>query len=329
MTMAVAIWAGFVLLILALLALDLGVLNKHDHAIGFRESVRWTAFWVAISALFMVAVWTIYRFHWGGFGLKPGPESTAPDAVMSYLAGYLLEYSLSVDNIFVIALLIRTFQVPENMQHRVLFWGILGALLLRGLMIGGGALLVHRFGWMMYVFGGILLLTSVKMALDKEDDPKDIADSWVIRLVRRFYAVTPDYRGHKFFDTFEGRHAVTPLFVVLLMVETTDVLFAVDSIPAVFAVTQDSFLVFTSNVFAILGLRSLYFAIAGLLRLFRFLKASLVVLLAFIGLKMLAKDYVHIQSSWSLLAIVAILGAGVAASLRWPEVNVRQEENSK
>ncbi len=327
--MAVAIWTGFVLLILALLALDLGVLNKKDHIIGFRESLRWTLFWVTISLLFAGAVFAIYRFHLGGFGLQAGLETTAPDALMNYLAGYVLEYSLSVDNIFVIALLIKAFKVPDNMQHRVLFWGILGALLLRGLMIGAGALLLHKFAWMMYVFGGILLLTSAKMAFDKEDAEKDIADSWVIRLVRRFYTVTPDYRGHKFFDTHDGRHAVTPLFVVLLMVETTDVLFAVDSIPAVFAVTQDPFLVFTSNVFAILGLRSLYFAIAGLLRLFRFLKASLVVLLAFIGLKMLAKDYVHIASGWSLLAILLILGAGVAASVRWPEVKVRQEEDSK
>ncbi len=327
--MAWAIWTGFVLLILALLALDLGVLNKKDHIIGFRESVRWTLFWVTVSLLFTGVVWTVYHFHLGGFGLQPGMESAAPDAVMNYLAGYVLEYSLSVDNIFVIALLIKTFKVPDNMQHRVLFWGILGALLLRGGMIGAGALLIHRFAWMMYVFGGILLLTSAKMALSKDDDAKDIADSWVIRLVRRFYTVTPDYRGHKFFDRHDGRHAVTPLLVVLLMVETTDVLFAVDSIPAVFAVTQDPFLVFTSNVFAILGLRSLYFAIAGLLRLFRFLKASLVVLLAFIGLKMLAKDYVHIASGWSLLAILLILGAGVAASWYWPEVTILEKEDPK
>ena len=325
MTMAVLVWTGFVLLILALLALDLGVLNKKDHVIGFRESVRWTLFWVTVSLLFTAAVWALYRFNIAGFGLRPGLESTAPDAVMNYLAGYVLEYSLSVDNIFVIALLIKAFKVPDKLQHRVLFWGILGALLLRGGMIGAGALLLHQFAWMMYVFGGILLLTSAKMALSKDDTAEEITDSWVIRLVRRFYAVTPDYQGHHFFARLDGRHAVTPLLVVLLMVETTDVLFAVDSIPAVFAVTQDPFLVFTSNVFAIMGLRSLYFAIAGLLRLFRFLKSSLVVLLAFIGLKMLAKDFVQIASGWSLLAILVILGVGVAASLYWPET---QEEKS-
>ena len=323
--MAVLVWTGFVLLILALLALDLGVLNKKDHVIGFRESVRWTLFWVTVSLLFTAAVWALYRFNIAGFGLRPGLESTAPDAVMNYLAGYVLEYSLSVDNIFVIALLIKAFKVPDKLQHRVLFWGILGALLLRGGMIGAGALLLHQFAWMMYVFGGILLLTSAKMALSKDDTAEEITDSWVIRLVRRFYAVTPDYQGHHFFARLDGRHAVTPLLVVLLMVETTDVLFAVDSIPAVFAVTQDPFLVFTSNVFAIMGLRSLYFAIAGLLRLFRFLKSSLVVLLAFIGLKMLAKDFVQIASGWSLLAILVILGVGVAASLYWPET---QEEKS-
>jgi tellurite resistance protein TerC len=319
MTMGVLIWTGFVLLILAFLALDLGVLNKKDHVIGFRESVRWTLMWITVSLLFTPVVWALYRYNVAGFGLHPGLESSAPDAVMNYLAGYVLEYSLSVDNIFVIALLIKAFKVPDKLQHRVLFWGILGALLLRGGMIAAGALLLHEFAWMMYVFGGILLLTSAKMAFSKEDDAEEITDSWVIRLVRRFYAVTPDYHGHHFFARVDGRHAVTPLLVVLLMVETTDVLFAVDSIPAVFAVTQDPFLVFTSNVFAIMGLRSLYFAIAGLLRLFRFLKMSLVVLLAFIGLKMLAKDYVHIASGWSLLAILVILGIGVAASVYWPE----------
>ena len=319
MTAEFAIWTGFILLVCGLLAIDLGLLHKQDEVITFKMSIRSTLSSVMLSMLFGGAVWFLYDQHIGGLGTHAGAEASGGQAFMSYLAGYVVEYSLSVDNIFVIALLIRTFQVPDKLQHRVLFWGILGALLLRGVMIGVGAALLHQFAWMMYVFGGILVLTAIKMALSKEDEEKDLSDSIVVRTIRRFWPVTETFHGRHFFVRVNGRQAVTPLFVVLLLVESTDVLFAVDSIPAVFAVTQDPFLVFTSNVFAIMGLRSLYFAVAGLLRLFHYLKVSLVVLLGFIGTKMLAHHYIDIPIGWSLLLIVLILAAGVVASILKPQ----------
>lgn len=319
MTMEFAIWTGFILLVCGLLALDLGLLHKQDEVITFKMSIRSTISSILLSLTFGGAVWFLYENHIAGLGTHAGLEASGGQAFMSYLAGYVVEYSLSVDNIFVIALLIRTFKVPDKLQHRVLFWGILGALLLRGVMIGVGAALLHQFGWMMYVFGGILVLTAIKMAFSKEDAEANPRDSWVVKLIRRFWPVTETFHGRHFFVQQAGRRAVTPLFVVLILVETTDVIFAVDSIPAVFAVTQDPFLVFTSNVFAIMGLRSLYFAVAGLLRLFHYLKVSLVALLGFIGSKMLAHHYVEISVGWSLLIIVLILAAGVIASILRPQ----------
>lgn len=313
--MTTAIWAGFIVMILAFLALDLGVFNRKDHAIGYRESLTWTTIWICVSTLFSGVVYVLYDRHIGGFGTTPGMTTSGSDALLNYLAGYVVEYSLSIDNIFVIAVILSTFKVPQKLQHRVLFWGIMGALILRGIMIGLGAVLLHRFSWMMYVFGGILLLTAARMAFQKEE-AQDVSQSWLLRLARRMFPVTNEFHGHHFFARLDdGRLAATPLFLVLLLVESTDVLFAVDSIPAVFAVTQDPFLVFTSNVFAILGLRSLYFAVAHLLHKFHYLKVSLVVLLAFIGTKMMASHYVTISPALSLLVIAVILGSGVAASL--------------
>jgi tellurite resistance protein TerC len=313
--MQVLIWTLFILLIMGFLALDLGVFNRKDHVIGFRESLRWTALWITVSLAFDVVIYFLYEHHIGGFGLQTGETLSGLDASMLFLTGYVVEYSLSVDNIFVIALIIGTFRVPRQFQHRVLFWGILGALVLRGVMIGAGAVLLNRFAWMMYVFGGILLITALKMAFQK-DDHFDIQNSKVLRFARKLYPVTADFEGHKFLTRLpDGRRAMTPLMLVLLMIETTDVVFAVDSIPAVFAITSDPFLVFTSNVFAILGLRSLYFALAGLIVLFRYLKASLVVLLAFIGVKMLITEWVHIPPAVSLGVIGLILGVGILASV--------------
>ena len=309
------IWVGFIVLILALLAIDLGLLNRKDHAIGFRESLAWTAVWVTLSMGFAGAVYVLYDNHIAGFGVDGAKLTGGLDAALLFMSAYVVEYSLSVDNIFVIALIISTFKVPARFQHRVLFWGILGALLLRGGMIGAGAALLHQFSWMMYVFGGILLFTAGRMALQK-DESVDIEHSWTLKTVRRFYPVSPEFHGRHFTTRLpDGRHAVTPLLLVLLLVETTDVLFAVDSIPAVFSVTLDPFIVFTSNVFAILGLRSLYFAMAGLIDKFHYLKAALVVLLAFIGLKMLLAKVVPIDAGPSFGIIVAILATGVTASL--------------
>ncbi len=326
--MEIGIWIGFVCMILGFLALDLGVFNKRDHVIGFRESLTWTAVWILVSIGFSGAVYVIYDQHVAGFGSSGALKSSGSEALLSYVSGYIVEYSLSVDNIFVIALIVSAFRIPRRLQHRVLFWGIIGALLLRGMMIGLGAALLHEFSWMMYVFGGILLFTAGKMALSHADEHPDFAKSLTVRIARRFFPVSPELHGNHFVTRLpDGRKALTPLMIVLLLVETTDVLFAVDSIPAVFAVTRDPFLVFTSNVFAILGLRSLYFAVAGLLGLFRYLKASLVVLMAFIGLKMLASDYVHLGAGVSLAIIGAILLAGVLASLveqkRHPVVDSR------
>lgn len=313
--MHTGIWGAFVLLICALLAIDLGLLNRKDHAISFRESLAWTGVWVTISFGFDLVVYLLYDNHVAGFGLSDGKVTSGMDAALLFASAYVVEYSLSVDNIFVIALIISTFKVPPRFQHRVLFWGILGALCLRGAMIGAGAALLHQFSWMMYVFGGILLLTAGRMALQK-DESVDIEHSWTLKLVQRFYPVSPEFHGRHFTTRLpDGRRAVTPLLLVLLLVETTDVLFAVDSIPAVFSVTVDPFLVFTSNVFAILGLRSLYFALAGMMDRFHYLKAALVVLLAFIGLKMLLAKVVTIDAAPSFAIIVAILATGVTASL--------------
>ncbi|MBM4343167.1 MAG: TerC family protein [Deltaproteobacteria bacterium] len=312
------IWSGFLLLVCGILALDLGVLNKQDHVIGFREALRWTGVWVTVSMLFLVAVYFLYEHHVGDLGLGAEPLTGANAAVL-YLTGYLVEYSLSADNIFVIALIIAAFRVPRLYQHRVLFWGILGALVLRGVMIGAGTALIRQFSWMIYVFGGILLLSAAKMAVTQDDDSFDPNDSAIVRWAKRFYPIAPAMDGSKFFVTLgDGRRAMTPLFLVLLLIESTDVLFAVDSIPAVFAVTTDPFLVFTSNIFAIMGLRSLYFALAGMLGRFHHLKHSLVVLMAFIGVKMLASHHIHIAPVASLGVIAVILAAGVGASLAFP-----------
>ncbi len=313
--MTVAVWAGFLVLIAIFLALDLGVFNKKDHAIGYRESLTWTAVWVCVSMMFAGGIYVLYDNHVAGFGTDPTSAQNGADAFLNYVSGYVVEYSLSIDNIFVIALILSTFKVPAKMQHRVLFWGILGAVILRGVMIGLGAVLLHRFSWMMYVFGGILLVTAARMAFADESE-QDVSKGPIVRLAKRFFPITEHFDGHKFLTRLpDGRRAATPLFLVLLLVESTDVLFAVDSIPAVFAVTQDPFLVFTSNIFAILGLRSLYFAISHLLHQFHYLKISLVVLLAFIGTKMLVAKWVHLSPAVSLAIIAAILGSGVIASL--------------
>ncbi len=311
------VWGGFVLFVIGCLALDLGVLNRKDHVIEFRESLRWTGLWVAVALAFSGVIYSLYEHHVAALGYShtPALRADGASAVLQFLSGYVVEYSLSVDNIFVIALIIGHFKVPRPLQHGVLFWGILGALVLRGMMIGLGAALIHQFSWMMEVFGALLVFTAMRMAVSKENEGADLEQGLVVRTARRFIPVSMTFAGHKFFVRHAGRRTATPLLLVLLLVETTDILFAVDSIPAVFAVTQDPFLVFTSNVFAIMGLRSLYFAVAGLIDQFHYLKFSLVVLLATIGVKMLIARWIHVANWQSLLAIVAILGAGVVASV--------------
>lgn len=290
-------WIVFTLLILALLALDLGVFHRKDHSVGVREALGWSALWIALALVFNG--W----LYW----------SRGPKAGTEFLAGYLIEKSLSVDNIFVFLTLFSFFKVPPQYQHRVLFWGVLGALVMRGAMIAAGAALLDRFSWIIYAFGGFLILTGVQMAR-KTDHGMDPARNPVVRLVRKLLPVTEDYHGRSFLVRVNGAWAATPLLLVVLVVEATDVVFAVDSIPAISAVTKDPFLVWTSNVFAILGLRSLYFALAGIMDRFIFLKYGLAGVLVFVGGKMCASGLYHMSAWVSLGVIAALLGGSVAAS---------------
>ncbi len=310
------LWTGFLVFVLGCLALDLGVFHRKAHAIAAKEALLWTGVWVAVALAFTGVVYLLYENHVCGIGVCAPADVGGRQAVMEYLSGYLIEKSLSVDNIFVIALLFGHFRVPAEHQHRVLFWGILGALVMRGVMIAVGTALFTAFSWMAYVFGALLLFTAVKMALDRSEEELHPDKGLMIRIVRRFVPVSPAYDGRRFWTRLaDGRRAVTPLFLVLLSVEITDVIFALDSIPAVLAVTADPFLVFTSNVFAILGLRSLFFAVHDLMSRLVYMKACLIVLLAFIGVKMALTHHVKIPIGLSLGAIALILTVGVVASL--------------
>jgi len=307
------IWAGFIVLILLLLALDLGILNRKDHVIQTREALAWTALWITVAMFFNLAIYFMYENHWLGIGLTMGHETGGRKAAIDFFTGYLLEKSLSLDNIFVIALIFTYFRVPLKYQHRVLFWGILGALIMRGAMIAAGSALILSFSWAVYLFGGFLIITALRMAFTSDEAP-NLEDNRLVMLATRLYPVTKELRGHDFFATLDGKRAITPLLLVLLLVESSDVAFAVDSIPAIFGVTHDPFLVFTSNIFAILGLRSLYFVVAGLLDKFHYLKLSLVFILGFVGVKMILSHHVDIPSWISLVIIGGVLVLGTLAS---------------
>jgi len=296
-------WIAFNLFILLLLALDLGVFHRKSHTISTKEAALWTAAWIGMALIFNAGV-----YYFAGH-----------DAGLQFLTGYLLEKSLSVDNIFVFVLLFGLFAVPPVYQHRLLFWGVLGALIMRGVLIGVGAYLVSQFHWVLYLFGIFLVFTGIKLLLQKEDATIEPEKNPLVRGLRRLMPVTSTYRGEKFFVREAGKLAATPLFVVLLIVETTDLLFAFDSIPAIFAVTQDAFIVYTSNVFAILGLRSLYFLLASVMGKFRFLKVGLSGILVFIGVKMLVMDIYHIPIALSLGVIATVLTFSVLASIFIPE----------
>ena len=310
------IWIVFIVLILGLLALDLGVFHRKSHVVSVREALAWTAVWMALGFAFTGVVYYLFEHHWGGSGTSLNPQypHDGKTAAQMYLAGYLLEKSLSIDNIFVIALIFSYFRVPQIHQHRVLYWGILGALIMRGVMIGIGTEMVKHFWWMTIVFGVLLIVTAIKL-LFHSDENVDPEHNLLVRLARRIYPTTSEYDGAKFFTQHNGKRVITPMFLCLLVIESTDLIFAVDSIPAVIGITHDPFLVFTSNVFAILGLRSLYFALAGMMDKFRYLKYSLVVLLLFIGVKMLIEFKVHITVSESLGIIAVVLAIGIGASM--------------
>jgi len=291
-------WSAFLAFVLLMLALDLGVFNRKDHVVGPREAIGWSALWVALALAFGGFLW-----------VRDGSE-----VGLQYLTGYVIEKSLSVDNIFVFVVIFGALGIPPVYQHRVLFWGILSALLLRGAMIGAGAALLARFHWIIYVFGAFLILTGVKLLLARGavSHPEKSA---VFALLRRVVPASPRLDGNHFFTREGGRWLATPLFFALALIEFTDVVFAVDSIPAIFAVTTDPYLVFTSNVFAILGLRSLYFLLAGFVEKFTYLKPSLALVLVFVGGKMALIDVVKIHAAVSLGVVLAILTIGVVASV--------------
>jgi tellurite resistance protein TerC len=291
-------WVGFLAFVLAMLALDLGVFNRKSHVIRPREALGWSALWIALALAFGAFVWARH-------GSEPGLE---------YLTGYVIEKSLSVDNIFVFVVIFGALGIPAAYQHRVLFWGIVTALVLRGAMIAAGAALLHRFHFVIYVFGAFLVLTGVKLLFAGQAVPHP-ERSAPFRALRRIVPATPRFDGHRFFTLENGKRVATPLFFALALIELSDVVFAVDSIPAIFAVTDEPYIVFTSNIFAILGLRSLYFLLAGFVERFTYLKPSLAFVLVFVGAKMAAVDLVKVPAGASLAVIVGILGAGVVASL--------------
>jgi len=342
------IWIAFITFVLLTLALDLGVFHRKAHVVSVKEAIAWSAVWIAVGLAFAVFVYFAYESKWFGLGTAAdaidGLANDGATATEKYLTGYVVEKSLSVDNIFVIAMIFSFFAVPPLYQHRVLFWGILGALLLRGVMIALGAKLIAEFHWVLYLFAIFLILTGIKMLFLKAEHT-DPNKNLVVRLTRRLFPVTARFHGEHFIvragapASYEsevpgapalpdqvvekarpGTLLLTPLAVALVMVETTDVIFAVDSIPAIFAITGDPFLVFTSNVFAILGLRSLYFALAGMVKKFRYLKVALALVLLVVGVKMLLAEWLKLAlgrhfNLYLLVAVLAILAAGVAASL--------------
>lgn len=293
-----ALWVGFNVFVLAMLALDLGVFHRKAHTISIREAAVWSAVWISLALAFNALLYV-----WQG--------STV---ALQFLTGYLIEKSLSVDNIFIFVLILGAFAVPAAYQHRVLFWGVLGALLMRGALIGLGTALVESFHWMFYLFGAFLVFTGIRLAVHQEQEVHPDKNP-VVRLARRLFPVTSGYEGARFVVRREGRRWVTPLLIVLLLIESTDLLFALDSIPAIFAVTLDPFIVYTSNVFAILGLRSLYFLLAGSVERFVYLKYGLAAILVLVGVKMLIADFYHMPIALSLGLIAAILTVAVVASL--------------
>jgi tellurite resistance protein TerC len=302
------LWVAFNVFVLLMLALDLGVFHRKAHAVSTKEALTWSIVWISLSLVFNAVIY----FFWDR--MVPHSSYTNSEAALSFLTGYLIEKSLSVDNIFVFILIFSFFAVPDAYQHRVLFWGILGALVMRGVLIAVGAALLEQFHWIIYVFGAFLIYTGIRMARHQDEELRP-QDNPVVKFFRRFMPVTEDFEGDKFFVRRAGVLFATPLFLILLIVESTDLVFAVDSIPAIFAVTRDPFLVYTSNVCAILGLRALYFLLAGVMDQFQYLKLGLSVVLTFIGVKMVIVDLYHIPVGASLGVVASVLIISVIASL--------------
>ena len=310
------VWILFLLAVVFILALDLGVFNKTPHIISTKEASKWTLIWVTLSFLFSGVIYWLYTTNY-----IENPDNLKPSvASMKFITGYLIELSLSVDNIFVIAIIFASFRIPQKYQHRVLFWGILGAVIFRGLMIFFGVMLINKFTWTTYLFGAFLLFTAIKMLFSGDDEDFQPKDSFIYKILGKIIPITSEMDGEKFFiATKTAKKAATPLFVALIVIEFMDVLFAVDSVPAILAITSDPFLVFSSNIFAILGLRSMYFFLANMLAKFSYLEYSLIAILSFVGLKMLLHDFIHLPE-WASLGFIALsLLVGILVSLKFGE----------
>jgi len=307
------LWIGFNLFVLAMLALDLGVFHRKSHAISTKEAITWSVVWISLSLVFNAIIY----FSWDR--MMPGSSYTNSEAALAFFTGYLIEKSLSVDNIFVFILIFSFFAVPAAYQHRVLFWGILGALIMRGTLIAVGAVLLEKFHWIIYIFGAFLIYTGIRMARHQDEEVQPDKNP-VVKFFRRFMPITENFEADKFFIRRAGTLMATPLFLILLIVESTDLVFAVDSIPAIFAVTREPFIVYTSNVFAILGLRALYFLLANVMDKFQYLKLGLSAVLTCIGVKMVIVDLYHIPVGISLIVVASILTISIVASL-WKAKN--------
>lgn len=306
------IWILFILLVFGLLALDLGIFHKKDHKVSMKESLIWTSIWVSAAMLFGIAIYWIYETNWmeiNKLGIPPW------EATLDYYTGYLIEESLSLDNIFVMALVFKFFKVDLKYQHNILFWGIIGAVVFRLIMILVGAAFVRNFEYATYVFGAILVYSAVKMLLEKEDDHENFKESFPVRMLSKVFKIDWTIQDGRYFARENGKRVVTSLFAALIVVEFSDIIFAVDSIPAIFSITTDPFIVFTSNIFAILGLRNLYFFLAGMLDKFHYMKYALIGVLFFVGIKMLIVHYFEIPTSISLLIILGLLASGVFYSI--------------
>lgn len=322
MVESIWLWVGFLLFVFALLAVDLGLLNRDAHVVQVREAAIWTGVLFALAMTFAL----LLRFFW--HDVAPGSQYSNSEASLTFLTAYVIELALSVDNIFIFVLVLGYFAVPPAYQHRVLFWGVLGALVMRATMILAGAALIERFDWILYIFGAFLVYTGIKM-LSSGDEEVDPGANPILKWVRKAVPVTETYEGPHFLVRKQGVLMITPLLLVLIVIETTDLVFAVDSIPAIFSITQDAFIVFTSNIFAILGLRTLYFLLAGVMDKFRYLSVGLAVVLSFIGGKMLVHPWVDVPTSISLGVVVIVLAVAIGASLLIPvkETPAKQRAN--
>lgn len=313
--MDILYWAGFIVLICILLFIDLGVVNRKSHEVKTKEAITWTLIWVAVSLLFNVFIYFAYEYGWIKGAMEGVQDMSGYDAALKFFTGYLIEKSLSLDNIFVIAIIFSYFKIPLKYQHDVLFWGILGAIVFRGIMIILGVALIERFDWIMIVFGALLIFSAIKMFGTDEDEDYNADKNFAIKIAKKLFPVSETINGN-FFEKINGRKHITPLFICLLVIETTDIMFAIDSIPAIFSITTDAFIVFSSNIFAILGLRALYFVLAAMMNQFKYIQISLVFVLAYVGVKMILIYWDFHFPTWvSLTVIIGMLTIGVGASI--------------